>query len=424
MKHCEEDEKIMTKKNKQVDSSTDKGKGLSRRSFLTASALGAGSIPFVSSSVTQKAFAETTGKNEDIKELKLKDWNPQSMLKVKETHLDKALYPVVDAHNHLGDGRHAARFIKEMDAAGVQTVVNLDGGRSPERVARALKNLDEAYPGRFLTYALIDFKDFDDPGWSKRASEKLEKSFKLGAKGLKIHKSLGLGHRHSDGSLIKVDDPKIDACWQMCAKYKRPVVIHTSDPAAFFNPLDKNSERWHELNKHPGWLFYGKDRLGRPWPSRMELLEARNRMIARNSDTIFNCAHMANMSEDLGLLGSWLDAYPNLMLDVDARINELGRQPYTTRRFIIKYQDRMMFGTDTPPFTRDIYSMYYRFLETDDEYFDCAKGHHRQGFWMIYGIHLPDKVLRKMYCKNPLKYLYGLEESEKILKRPKKRERA
>jgi predicted TIM-barrel fold metal-dependent hydrolase len=347
---------------------------------------------------------------ENIKDLKLRDWQPRPMLVTKATEVPKPKFPAIDVHNHLGGGKavltpeRVRGYLEEMDAAGVRTVVNLDGGWG-DRLKETLAALDEAHPGRFLTYALIDFKGIDDEGWSDREAKRLEESFKAGAKGLKFHKTLGLGARYKDGRLMPVDDPKMDPIWAMCGKYRRPVEIHTGDPGAFFAPLDRFNERWHELNEHPEWLFYG-DR----FPARSELHAQRNRAIARHPETTFICAHFANDGEDLAEVGGWLDAYPNMYIDIDARISELGRVPYSARRFLIKYQDRIMFGTDTTP-RREAYRMYYRFLETDDEYFDPASGHHRQGFWMIYGLFLPDDVLEKLYAGNARKLLHGLGEA-------------
>jgi len=341
----------------------------------------------------QQSAAQPSTDNADIRELKLKDWQPRSMLRTKVTEVPKAAFPVIDVHNHLGDGRKAAAIIEEMDAANIRTVVNLDGLWGDELKAR-LERLDKAYPGRFLTYALIDFKGIDDGDWSERTARQLEADFKAGAKGLKFHKSLGLTVRYKDGRLMPIDDPKLDPIWETCAGYGRPVMIHTSDPAAFFTPLDRFSERWHELNEHPGWLFADPK-----FPRRDELLAQRNRAIAKHPKTTFVGAHCGNNPEDLATVASWLDKYPNFYVDIDARINELGRQPYSARRFLIKYQDRIMFGTDTFP-NREAYRMYFRFLETDDEYFDSAGGHHRQGFWMIYGVFLPKEVLEKIYYKN------------------------
>jgi predicted TIM-barrel fold metal-dependent hydrolase len=352
-------------------------------------------------------FAQAQQK-EDIKELKLRDWQPRSMLITKATNVDRPAFPAIDVHNHLGGGKatltpeRVKRYLAEMDAAGVRSVVNLDGGWG-DRLTETLAALDNAHPGRFLTYALLDFSGIDDPGWSKRESTRLRASFEAGAKGLKFHKSLGLGVRYKDGRYLPVDDPKLDPIWEVCAAYKRPVEIHTGDPAAFFTPLDQSNERWHELNQHPEWLFHGKG-----FPNRSDLHAQRMRAIGRHPNTTFICAHMANDAEDLAEVGRWLDSYPNMYVDIDARISELGRQPYTARRFILKYQDRIMFGTDTSP-NREAYRIYYRFLETDDEYFDPAGGHHRQGFWMIYGIFLPGDVLEKLYFKNAERLLVGLK---------------
>jgi predicted TIM-barrel fold metal-dependent hydrolase len=362
------------------------------------------SLLFLSPRIAANVHAQVPA---DIRDLKLRDWKPRSMLVSRTTNVPKAKFPVVDVHNHLGGGKailtpeRVARYLAEMDAAGVQTVVNLDGGWD-ERLEETLAALDDAHPGRFLTYVLINFDGIDEPAWTERELKRLDAGFRAGAKGLKIHKSLGLGHRYKDGRLVAVDHPKIDPLWELCGKYKRPVMIHTADPGAFFTPLDSKNERWHELNDHPNWLFHGKD-----YPPRAELHAQRLRVIARHPSTTFLCAHMANDGEDLATVAGWLDRHPNMYVDIDARISELGRQPYSARRFLIKYQDRVLFGTDTSP-SRDAYRMYFRFLETDDEYFDPVGGHHPQGFWMIYGIFLPDDVLAKLYNGNARKIIYGL----------------
>ncbi len=363
----------------------------------------AGLVLFMSAGWISTGFTQPA---DDISQLKLRHWQPRSMLKTKQSVVETPAYPVFDVHNHLGGGKdrltseRVKHYLAEMDAAGVRTVVNLDGG-SGQRLKETLAALDEAHPGRFLTFALLDFSGIDDENWSRREAKRLEESFRAGAKGLKLHKSLGLSYRYSNGKLMPVDDPKLDPVWQMCAKYNRPVVIHVADPAAFFTPLDRFNERWHELGDHPNWLFHGEQ-----FPSRDEVLAQRNRAIARHPKTIFICAHFGNNPEDLTAVGKWLDTYPNMYVDVDARISELGRQPYTARKFFLKYQDRIMFGTDTPP-RRDAYRMYYRVLETDDEYFDCAGGHQRQGFWMIYGLFLPKNVLEKVYRTNAEQLFFG-----------------
>jgi predicted TIM-barrel fold metal-dependent hydrolase len=241
-----------------------------------------------------------------------------------------------------------------------------------------------------------------DDHWSEGEARRLEESFQAGAKGLKFHKTLGLRYRYKNGKSMAVDDPKLEPIWELCAKYKRPVMIHTADPAAFFTPLDRFNERWHELNSHPEWLFYGPQ-----FTPRIELLAQLNRVIARHPKTTFICAHFGNNAEDIASVSKCLDQYPNMYIDIDARISELGRRPYSARRFFLKYQDRVMFGTDTTP-KREAFRIYYRFLETDDEYFDAAPSHDRQGFWMIYGVFLTKGVLAKLYHKNAERLLYGL----------------
>jgi predicted TIM-barrel fold metal-dependent hydrolase len=335
----------------------------------------------------------------DITQLKLRDWQPKSMMVTKATRVEKPKFPVIDVHNHLGGGRQmltadrVGRYLEEMNAAGVRTVVNLDGGWG-HRLKETIAALDEAHPGRFLTFALVDFAGIDDENWSQREAQRLAESFAAGAKGLKFHKSLGLTVRYKDGRLVPVDDPKLDPIWDVCARHGKPVMIHSADPAAFFTPLDRFNERWHELNQHPNWLFHGEK-----FPPRKVILAQLERVVKKHPNTTFIGAHFGNNAEDLGEVARWLDTYPNFVIDIDARISELGRQPYTARKFFLKYQDRILFGTDTTP-RREAFRIYYRFLETDDEYFDCAESHHLQGFWMIYGIFLPDEVLEKIYYKN------------------------
>jgi predicted TIM-barrel fold metal-dependent hydrolase len=342
----------------------------------------------------------------DIRELKLRDWQPRSMMVTKTTLVERPRFPVIDVHNHLGGGKNrltsavVGRYLAEMDAAGVRTVVNLDGGWG-DRLVETIEALDRAHPGRFLTFALVSFDGIDDEGWSRREAERLEASFQAGAKGLKFHKSLGLGIRYKDGRLMSVDDPKLDPIWEACARNKRPVVIHVADPAAFFTPLDRYNERWHELNQNPGWLFFGEK-----FPKRQDLLDQLHRVIAKHTKTTFINTHFGNNAEDLASVAEKLDKYPNMYVDIDARISELGRQPYSARKFFLKYQDRILFGTDTTS-NRDAYRIYYRFLETDDESFDCSASHHLQGFWNIYGIFLPDSVLEKVYHANAERIFSG-----------------
>ncbi len=332
-------------------------------------------------------------------DLKLKDWKPRSQLVVKETKILRPKFPVIDIHNHLGRLENTAKYLEEMDKAGVWKCVSLDGSSARDRFKEHLKVSQSVAPDRFLVFFRPDFSKIDEPDFGIKEAQRLEEAVRMGARGLKISKALGLTYRDKSGALIRVDDPRIDPIWAKCGELGIPVMIHVTDPKAFFTPLDEYNERYDELMAHPDWSFYGDQ-----YPSKEEILNQRNRVIARHPNTIFIGAHVGNLPEELHTVGMWLDTYPNFYVDIDARISELGRQPYTARRFLIKYQDRVLFGTDTAP-NAEAYRIYYRFLETDDEYFDPSGGHHLQGRWMIYGVNLPDSVLEKIYNKNALKIL-------------------
>lgn len=334
-----------------------------------------------------------------VNDLKLTDWRPTSQLVVKETQIVKPRYPVIDMHNHLGRLENTKKFLEEMDKAGVWKCVSLDGNSAGDRWKEHLKVSQSVSEDRFLVFFRPDFTNIDEPGYGEREAQKLEQAVRAGAKGLKIAKNLGLTSKDKSGKLIAVDDPRIDPIWAKCGELGIPVMIHVTDPKAFFTPLDRFNERYDELIAHPSWLFHGPQ-----YPPKDAILTARNRVFAKHPKTIFIGAHLGNLPEDLNTVATWLDTHPNFHVDIDARISELGRQPYSARKFLLNYQDRVMFGTDTAP-SAEAYRIYYRFLETDDEYFDPAGGHHLQGRWMIYGVHLPDGVLKKIYYQNALKIL-------------------
>jgi predicted TIM-barrel fold metal-dependent hydrolase len=268
-------------------------------------------------------------------------------------------------------------------------------------LAEAVQKYDRAYPGRFLTFTEPSYTRFKEPNYPKLQGQAIEEAHRNGARGLKILKTLGLYLRENitSGSLVKIDDPRFDPMWDACGQLNMPVAIHVSDPVAFFTPTDGFNERYEELNNHPDWSFYGAD-----FPSNGELLEARNRVMAKHPKTQFVTLHFGNFSENLQNVGENLDRYPNMFVDMAARIGELGRQPYTSKKFFDKYQDRILFGTDATPhgdefpqqvFNDQLYEIYYRFLETEDEYFDYAPAKiPPQGRWRIYGINLPVGVLR------------------------------
>jgi uncharacterized protein len=337
---------------------------------------------------------------QELGDLKLMDWQPKSMLVVKETKVMKPRFPVIDIHNHLRRLENTEYYLEQMNEAGVWICIGLDGHSKNDFYKEHLKVSNSVAKDRFHIYFSPDFSKINEADFGIKEAKKLEEAVSHGIRGLKIFKSLGLEYKDKSGKLIPVDDPRLDPIWAKCGELGIPVMIHVSDPKAFHaGPVDKYNERYDELAGNPSWSFYGDQ-----WPSKDELLAQRNRVIAKHPNTIFIGAHVGNLPEELGRVAMWLEQYPNFYIDINARISELGRQPYTARRFMIKYQDRILFGTDTPP-NAEAYRVYYRFFETDDEYFDPTPAHKLQGRWMIYGLYLPDEVLEKLYNKNALKIM-------------------
>ncbi len=353
------------------------------------------------------------------KPLDIADYEPKSMLQVPETKVARSRFPVIDVHTHLtsrGTAPGSIRptvppdeLLRVMDRKNIKMLVNLTGGIGAG-VKEGVAVLDSKYPGRFLQFTQPTFNRVNEPGYAKFQGDAIHQAQKDGARGLKILKSLGLVVRDDNKKLIKIDDRRFDPMWEACGSLGIPVAIHVSDPAAFFTPIDRFNERWEELNNHPDWSFHGKD-----YPSNEELLNARNRVIERHPKTQFIVLHVGNFAENLGHVGGCMDRYPNMHVEIGARIGELGRQPRTARKFFEKYQDRIMFGTDAIPnghetpqqvFGELLYEIYYRFLETEDEYFDYAPAAvPPQGRWRIYGIGLPDGILKKVYNQNAARLL-------------------
>lgn len=342
--------------------------------------------------------------------VQLPDFRPESMLRVPATHLTHGKFPSIDIHTHFGfrlrgSSEQLEQYVQVMDQNHIAISVSLDAmlGKSLDEHRRFLC---EKYPDRFAIFVYLDWQgdgisddwaswDCHRPDFARRSAALLRRAKDEGACGVKFFKQFGLEYRNPDGSLIQIDDRRWDPIWEECGKLGLPVIIHTADPAAFFLPIDANNERYEELLRHPEWSFHGGD-----FPSRESLLEALNRVIERFPKANFVGAHVANNAEDLATVSQWLDRYPNLHLDTASRIAELGRQPHTAREFFVKYQDRILFGTDGPwPEQRLGYN--WRFFETHDEYFPYSeKEFPPQGMWNIYGLKLPDDVLRKFYYEN------------------------
>lgn len=343
----------------------------------------------------------------------LEQYEPKSMLHLPETQVPQSRFPVIDFHTHITMGTGAAGKIKfdmdpvkcvsVMDPKNIRTMVNLTGGYG-EGLREAVRNLSEAHPGRFVVFTEPAWTKASEPNYAKFQGDQIEDAHKAGAKGLKILKTLGLFLREQGSNqLVRIDDPRFDPMWEAAGALHMPVAIHISDPEAFFLPIDRFNERWEELHAHPTWSFHGGD-----FPSNRELQEARRKVMRRHPRTQFVCLHTAD-SEDLPYVSECLASHPNMSVDIAARIGELGRQPRMSRKFFDKYQDRILFGTDassdpaTPQqiFGEPLYEIYYRFLETEDEYFDYAPAPvPPQGRWRISGIGLPEQVLRKVYRDN------------------------
>jgi len=330
--------------------------------------------------------------------LLLRDFHPESMLHAKETKVERARFPVFDVHQHLNDARDIgtrmapADAVALMDRLNIKSVVVLTGGWGDE-LQKIIDTMVKPYPGRFYAFTQIDWTKIDDPNFSRLMVEQLHDSVRRGARGLKILKELGLGVRDNSGKLIAIDDPRLDPVWEECGRLGIPVSIHIADPEAFFHPIDGNNERYEELIMHPDWSFYGPQ-----FPSLPELIAARDRMIAKHPHTTFVVLHVGNWPENLDKVEALMRRFPNVMVEFGARQAELGRQPRRTYKLFTDFQDRVMFGTDNN-FAADLYQSYFRWLETDDEYFDYYDSP-AQGRWKIYGLALPDAVLEKIYHLN------------------------
>ena len=392
----------------------------SRRTFLGGTA-GAAAI------ATQPAWPQEPAKTPAKPTLALEDFEPKSMLVVPQHPTPRAKYPVIDVHTHVSFvfGKRRAAGSTEMqkafaqvdaiaawmDTLNIRIMVNLTGGFG-DLLKQNVKDLQERYKGRFFNCVEPAYDRFREPNFPQWQADEIARGKQAGAVGVKVLKTLGLYLRENvkTGPLVKIDDRRFDPMWDAAGQLNLPVFIHTSDPDAFFTPIDRFNERWEELGHHPDWSFYGKD-----FPSKAELLAARNRVIARHPKTTFVGLHVANHPENLDEVSSWLDDLPNLHVETAARLGELGRQPRRARSFFEKYQDRIMFGTDAVPNGKDtpqqilsarLYEIYYRFLETEDEYFDYAPAPKPpQGRWQIYGIGLPQGILRKVYYENAARVL-------------------
>jgi predicted TIM-barrel fold metal-dependent hydrolase len=339
----------------------------------------------------------------------LADFHPKSQLVTKSTAVEKPRFPVIDAHNHLGesfgggwDGKPLSGLLDILDKAMVVTYVDLDGGWGEDILIAHLDHFKAKAPERFQVFGGVDWSKWESMGerFPEWAASRLKVQKEWGAHGLKIWKGFGLHIRDQDGNLVQVDDSRLHPIWETAGELGLPVMIHVADPVAFFEPINETNERWEELGAHPEWAFTSP-----PYPSFMSIMESLANLVACNKDTTFIGAHVGCYAENLAWVGALLDRCPNFYIDISARIGELGRQPYTARRFFLQYADRILFGSDMGP-DLDAYRIAYHFLETDDEYFNYNTGDvPQQGRWHVHGLYLPDDVLKKVYSENSRRVL-------------------
>ena len=334
----------------------------------------------------------------------IEEYEPKSTLKVPQNPVTRAKYPIIDVHNHQSltpDPERLAQIVKDMEALNLYAMVNLSG-RSGKELAEGVKNTKGKYPTKFIVFANLNFDGIDEPGYSEKAVAQLVEDHKNGAQGVKIFKNFGMTVMDSKGKRVPVDDPRLDGVWDKCGELGIPVLIHTAEPATFFDPPDKYNERWLELKQFP-------DRARPPerYPTFEQLITEQENLFRKHPKTNFINAHLGWFGGDLVRLGKQLDRFPNVVTEIGAVIAELGRQPRFAREWFIKYQDRVLFGKDI--WQPSEYHTYFRVLETSDEYFDYYRKRH--AFWKMYGLNLPDEVLKKLYYKNALRIVPGIDKS-------------
>ena len=338
--------------------------------------------------------------------MNLEEYEPRSMLVTKETVVRRAKFPFVDIHGHQDLSIPDAQLdslVAQMDRMGLRTMNNLSG-RSGATLKAQVQNARAKYPGRFTVFANIDWGRINEPNFAQSAADQLERDVKDGgAVGLKIFKNLGMDTYWADGSRVRTDDPRLAPIWDRAGALGIPVLIHTAEPAAFFLPVDKHNERYLELTQYPQ-----RTRPPGKYPPFDSLIAEQHRMFKRHAKTNFISAHLSWLGHDLGRLGRTLDSLPNMNVEVAAALYEIARQPRLGREFFTKYQDRILMGKDTFG-GEDEFAVYFRIFESTDEYFPWYRRRH--AFWGMYGLGLPDEVLRKVYYKNALRLVKGMDAS-------------
>ena len=358
------------------------------------------------------AVAQTNG-GQIEQPLGFEEYDPVSTLKVSEHKLTRSKYPFIDIHNHQYSmsSQDLSKLVADMDALNMGVMVNLSGrGWSQQweegttTIKGMLDNVKKNYPKRFMVFTNPELKGVGSPGYGERAAKQVEEDVKAGAVGMKVYKSLGFsGIKDTDGKRVAVSDPRLDPIWAKCGELGIPVIIHTADPKSFWDPLDRYNERWLELKTHAGRKRGNNDPV--PFDS---LMKEQHAVFARHPKTKFINAHMGWYPNDLKKLDSLMTRFPNMYVEIGAVIAELGRQPRAAKQFFVKWQDKILFGKDS--WVPSEYATYFRVLETEDEYFPYHKKYH--AFWRMYGMGLPDEVLKKVYYKNAIKLIPAIDKSQ------------
>ena len=335
--------------------------------------------------------------------ISFEDYNPKSTLVVSSNEIKRSKYPFIDIHNHQFDMpvKDLSDLVSEMDSLNMAFMVNLSGFRG-QYLKMCLDNIKKNAPDRLGVFVNLNWENIDSDTFLENNIKILRDAKKDGAIGLKVYKSLGLTDKDSNGNRIAVNDPRIDPIWEECGKLGFPVLIHSADPASFWKPKDKNNERWLELKQKPN--RYRNPEL---FPSFESIIAEQHNVFEKHPKTIFINAHLGWMGNDLDRLSSHLDKYPNVVTEIGAVLAELGRQPKRARKFFIDHQDKILFGKDA--YNQQEYYTYFRVLETEDEYFDYYRKRH--AFWKMYGLGLPDSILKKVYYKNALRILPSINKS-------------
>ena len=330
-------------------------------------------------------------------------YDPPSTLVVPEHKISRSKFPFIDVHNHQNNlpTQNLNDLVGPMDKLNMAVMVNLSGGSS-DKLKQSIVNIRANALKRFIVFANINFSGVGENSWTQNAVKSLEGDVKNGANGLKIFKNLGFSVKDNNGNRVAVDDPRLDAIWAKCGELGIPVLIHTADPKPFWDALDEKNERWLELTTHPGRKRSATD----PEPFE-QLIEEQHRMFKKHPKTTFIAAHFGWYANDLAHLGRLLDTLPNVVVEFGAIIAELGRQPKAAKQFFTQYQDRILFGKDS--WVPEEYATYFRVLETEDEYFPYHKKY--RAFWRMYGMGLPDNILKKVYYKNALRIIPNIDKS-------------